>query len=59
MIIYKTCIDSEVGQHVLQSTYIGLEFYDLTGQWTQKMNYVTAYFTNLEYKSIILPEISS
>jgi hypothetical protein len=59
MITHKTCIDSEVVQHVLQSTDIGLELYDLKWQWTQKINYVKAYFTNLNYTSISLPEISS
>lgn len=59
MITHKTCIDSKVVQHVLQSTDNGLELHELTGQLTQKINYVYTYFTNIQYTSISLPEISS
>jgi hypothetical protein len=54
----KTCIDSEAVQCVLQSTDIGLELYNLTGQWIQKIYYAKDYFTNRQYKNISLPEIS-
>lgn len=48
MITHRTSIDSEVVQYVLQPTDVGLELYDLTGQWVRKINYVNVFFANFQ-----------